>query len=230
MHLISSINFFLQHNLTTDPAQCYSQILSQHGRSYRLNMKTDSSHKVSSPWSYMYWLNMFNSGLAKLFLFAESQRSTGFLDNDAAFTASVNLNFSTSVQQLWSFLIVCIFKNTPKSQCSFPHFRQPKGDQICALRSFWCIWSSVPAYYVFLEVTSMFNPVWPWCNKISHLAEHQRTEIESVSHGIKYIYFICSCKSSQIYVHIVLWKVYNKYCLTVCSKNYMKYLFQMLYF
>lgn len=44
------------------------------------------------------------------------------------------------------------------------------------------------------------------------------------------IYFICSSKSRQICVHTVLWKVYNKYCLTVCSKNDIKYLFQMLYF
>lgn len=44
------------------------------------------------------------------------------------------------------------------------------------------------------------------------------------------MYYFCSCKSSQIHVHIVLWTVYNKYCLTVCSKNDITYLFQMLYF
>lgn len=220
----------MQHHLTTDsaPVFCYSLILSKHGHLYRLTMKITWSIFIT--WSYMHWLNMFNSGLVNLSLFVESQSSTDFLDDEVAFTASVNLNLSNSVKKFWSLLIVCIFENTNKSQCSFPHFRQPKDDQICAVRRFWYIWSSVPAYYVFLEVTSMFNPVWPRCNKISHLAEHQRTEIESVSHWIKYKYFICSCKSSQIYVHTVLWKVHNKYCLTVCSKNYIKYLFKMLYF
>lgn len=40
----------------------------------------------------------------------------------------------------------------------------------------------------------------------------------------------CSCKFSQIPVHTVLWKIYNKYCLTVCSKNYIKYLFKCYIF
>lgn len=173
----------------------------------------------------MRWPNMSNSGLINLSSFVESQSSTDFLDNDAAFTASVNLNLSNSMQQVWSFLIVCIFKNTTKSQCSFTRFRG--RSDLCFERF---LVHLVFRACILRLFRSMINPVWPGWSKISHLAEHQRTEIRSVSHGIKHIYFICSCKSSQIYVHIVLWKVYNKYCLTVCSKNYMKYLFQMLYF
>lgn len=39
--------------------------------------------------------------------------------------------------------------------------------------------------------------------------------------------------SIKIYLYMYIQyceKIYNKYCLTVCSKNNMKYLFQMLYF
>lgn len=42
------------------------------------------------------------------------------------------------------------------------------------------------------------------------------------------------CKFSQIYVHTVLWKIYNEYCPAVCLRKYiekyMKYLFKCYIF
>lgn len=84
------------------------------------------------------------------------------------------------------------------------------------------IWSSVPVYQVFaMNQIHMFNPVWMRCNKVHNWLNTK--ELKSDSHGVK-------DKELSVHVHTVLWKIYNKYCLTVCSKNNMKYLFQMLYF
>lgn len=108
------------------------------------------------------------------------------------------------------------------NKASSPLFRLLQKDVTGAAWISWYIWSSVPVYQVFtMNQIHMFNPVWSRCNKV-HDWLHTK-ELKSDSHGVKY-------KDLSVHVHTVLWKIYNKYCLTVCSKNNMKYLFQMLYF
>lgn len=109
-----------------------------------------------------------------------------------------------------------------KKKASSPHFRLLQKDRTGAAWVSWYIWSSVPVYQVFtMNQIHMFNPVWSRCDTVHNWLNTK--ELKSDSHGVK-------DKDLPVHVHTVLWKIYNKYCLTVCSKNNMKYLFQMLYF
>lgn len=122
------------------------------------------------------------------------------------------------MQRIWSSLTVCVWRNKNKSlySRSFLHCRQPKDDREGAARIIWWIWSSVPAYKSLWKSICLI-PCDPDIIRFHMSTKELKPNLFHI--GLN-MYVICSCKSSQIYVyvHTVLWKVYNKYCLTVCSK------------
>ena len=89
--------------------------------------------------------------------------------------------------------------------------------------------SSLPCLFIKSQSKShpCLSPVWARCNKVYKGARHQRAEIQSVPHGVKYFVLSVLVKSAKylystysivkeyINININIY-IYIKYCLIVC--------------
>lgn len=121
-------------------------------------------------------------------LFAESQCSTVFPNNEGAFTPENSELWPPSAP--WTLL-------SPHVSHSERWPELHLWEMMAYLVFHACVWSS--------DTASTLNSAWSRCWKVSKGAQHQRTEIRSVSLGVTY--FVLSVNPAK-YVYIQYCEIY----------------------